>query len=336
MLEIRTIADFSALSPHHQSSIIKELKTKIRLDDWLRAENKKRTQRMRAGEVLVIKRKDIVIKARDGTDIHPSSITRCLKRVVLDCMSVEMDVVEPILDAQGGPTYDPNTEQDATQLVRKMVPYADMVEEYIDPRLQKIFDTGTAWHKVMQGYGYRGAWGPGENYEDEVPIDPYERDEGGDIINDIAERYGVKGAVDGVIDPYIVEVPGIGTVGIRVIHEYKTINSNGYKNLNKPKTDHKWQATVYSKMLDIPVVVYFYTNKDTQQDTDFPVPFDQHLWATIEEKINLANSYSSAGLMPDWSLTAAVLNPRECTECGYCKMCDPPQPEVKKLTARRR
>jgi len=109
MLEIRTIDDFAALAPHHQSAILKELKTKMRLDDWLRAENKKRTERMRSGEVITIPRKDLVIRARDGTDIHPSSITRCLKRVVMDCMTVPTDVPHYILNERGEQVLDQAT-----------------------------------------------------------------------------------------------------------------------------------------------------------------------------------------------------------------------------------
>lgn len=329
MLEIKTISDFSALSSHHQSAILKELKTKLRLDDWLRAENSKTTERLREGTVVTIKRKDIVILPRDGTDIHPSSITQCLKRVVLDCSSVLMYIDEPVLDSENNPIVDPGTNQPLTAKVERMVPYATLVTEYIDPRLRRIFDNGSAWHKVMQGYGYRGAWGE-NNYQDEVPIDPDELNEAGEIINPTAERYGVKGAVDAVVDPYIINVANLGNIAIRVMHEYKTINSNGFKNLTKPKTDHKWQATVYSKMLDIPVTVYVYTNKDTQQDVDFPVPFDVHLWSIIKEKISKVRHYADNNLMPPWEETSAVLEPSACKNCGYLSICKPPQQAVKK------
>jgi hypothetical protein len=335
MLEINTIADFDALSGPHRSAILKELKTKIRLEDWHRAQNKKRARRSRLKQVITIPRDPIVIRPRDGTDIHPSSVTRCLKRIWMDCTSIEMDIEEIAYDERGDPRTDPLNGNPITEIKRRMVPYSDLVEENIDPRLQMIFDTGSAWHKVMQGYGHKGAWGPRKNYSDEVEIDPDAKDENGEIINPLAEKFWVKGACDGVVAPYFVTVPGLGKVAIRVIHEYKTINSNGYKNLSKPKSDHMWQATVYAKMLDIPVAIYLYTNKDNQQTADFPVAFDHHLWAKIEEKIVRVQWYVENNQCPPWEETAAVLNARECTECGHFKLCSPPQQSVKKLTARR-
>lgn len=335
MLEIRTIADFDALSPHHKSAILKELKTKIRLEDWHRANNKKRARRARLKHVITIPRDPIVIRPRDGTDIHPSSVTRCIKRIWLDCTSVEMDIEEIVYDERGDPRIDPTNGNPVTEIKRRMVPYSELTEENIDPRLQMIFDTGSAWHGVMQGYGHKGAWGPRKHYSDEVPIDPDERNEEGEIINAMAEKYWIKGAVDGVIDPYLMTVPGIGDVAIRVIHEYKTINSNGYKNLSQPKSDHKWQATVYSKMLDIPIVIYMYTNKDNQQMADFPVAFDHHLWAKIEEKILRVQWYVENNTPPPWEETDAVLNPRACGDCGHNRNCNPPQPKAKSGIRRR-
>ena len=148
--------------------------------------------------------------------------------------------------------------------------------------------------------------------------------------------YWIKGHVDALIDPYVITVPGIGNVAIRIVHEYKTINSNGYRSLtNKPKSDHVWQATIYSMMLDAPIVVYIYTNKDNCQQADFPIPFDYNLWAKIEEKIRKIQYYVEAKMAPPWEETNAVLSPRECIECPYLKLCEPPQSAVQKLTARR-
>ena len=301
-----------------------------------RANHQQRARRKSLKQLITIPRHPIVRRPRDGTDIHPSSITRCIKRIWMDCTSIEMDIEEIVYDERGDPRIDPANGNPITEIKHRMVPYADLTEEHIDPRLQMIFDTGTAWHGVMQGYGHKGAWGPRKNYSDEVPIDPDERYEEGEIVNPTAEKYWIKGAVDGVVDPYLMDVPGIGKVAIRVIHEYKTINSNGYKNLTKPKSDHKWQATVYSKMLDIPIVVYLYTNKDNQQIADFPVAFDQHLWAKIEEKILAVQWYVENNQVPPWEVTAAVLNHRECSECGHNRLSNPLKTEVKKLTSRRR
>lgn len=346
MLEINTIQDFDNLNSHHRSAILKELKTKIRLEDWLRGQNNARNKRKRLrlanpkarAVEYVIEGTDKEVTARDGSDIHPSQITKCLKKIWMDCMDVEMDVPVYARDDNGRLVYadkgDP--EPVITEYRRDRVPYYLLAEEYIEPRLQMIFDMGHAWHDVIQGYGKRGAWGPKKNYHEEVAIDPDASGVDGDIINSMAELYWIKGAVDAVISPYYLEVPGMGKVAIRVIHEYKTINSNGYSKLTKPKPDHMWQASIYSAVLDIPIVVYIYTNKDNCQMADFPVAFDHGLWQTIEAKIRKVQHLVNTNSVPDWSETSAVKNPRECAGCGYLKLCQPPQPEVAKLSARRR
>ena len=345
MLEIKTIQDYYELSPHHQSAILKELKTKIRLEDWLRLQNEKRKRKRRlmvSSNIFlkrpeyVIEREDIVAKPRDGSDIHPSQIHKCVKKIWMDCSFIEMDVPVFQRDDSDGLVYDSNKEPVVVGTEKAMVPYYLLGEEYIDPRLQMIFDMGHAWHDKMQGYGARGAWGPKKNYRDEVAIDPDEKDEQGNIVNPRAEQYWIKGAVDGVLDPYLINVSGLGKVAIRVLHEYKTINSNGYKNLSKPKSDHMWQATIYSMALDVPIVVYVYTNKDNCQLADFPVPFDRNLWAKIEAKIRKVQHYVEGHIVPPWEETSAVLSPRECMECPYVKLCQPPQSAVKKLTAQAR
>ena len=111
---------------------------------------------------------------------------------------------------------------------------------------------------------------------------------------------------------------------IRVIHEYKTINSNNYSKLTKPKSEHRWQATIYSAVFDAPIVVFLYVNKDNCQLADFTIPFDGGLWKEICDKIGVVQHYLGADRMPAWEHTSAVRNPSECSECPYRKVCKPP------------
>lgn len=312
MLEILTINDFQILTPPQQSAILKEMKTKTRLDSYLQGLNKKKKKNIgsrapfwvschhckgsgRPGEIKII--------PRDNTDIHPSSIIRCIKKLWFDCSTYDW------VDPQTG--------------VVSQKSWADLGVDNVHPRLRRIFDFGSAWHEVIQGYGSRGAFGPKKNYLPELKIDP---DNG---YCNRAEALWIKGAVDAVLDPYVLEVPGMGTVAIRIIHEYKTINSRGYGLLKKPKTDHVWQAAIYSYVLDIPIVVYIYLNKDNQQMSEFALPFNQPLWTTIEEKIEYVQELVETKQSPPWEKTSAVLTPSECTECPYLQYCQPPQQAVK-------
>lgn len=177
----------------------------------------------------------------------------------------------------------------------------------------------------MQSYGKGGAWGDSKLYHPEATIDPDAMTFDGQPVHELATQLWIKGHVDAVIDRYVIDnVPGIGPVSIRLVHEYKTINGNGYSKLTRPLAKHKMQATIYAAVFDIPIVVYFYTNKDDNKMADFPVPFDHTIWNEVVAKITQVQHYVNNGLVPPWELTSAVKNQAECMECGYRKTCQPP------------
>lgn len=253
MLIINTIQDFQALSTQQQSEILRSLRTNDRLDSFLIAQNNPKKVEphwvpCKGCEGGKCKRCNpqypgwhwLEPHARDNSDIHPSQIEKCLKYLVLCCSG-----------------------------------YAEYHEERIDPRLRRIFDMGHAWHNVIQGYGRKGAWCAPEDYLSEEPIDPDEAAFDGTPILPVASEYWIKGSVDALITKYYIKCPTLGDVCIRLIHEYKTINHNGYESLKRPKPEHKKQATIYSAVFNVPIVVYIYTDKDNCQMADFPVPFDQ-------------------------------------------------------------
>ena len=309
MLELNTIAAFQALPANLQGEVQKALKTKDRLEEYLRSLNTK------AGQSTVIQEwrpcphciKDKpgtcrhceptghpgwiwVSDGRDSSDIHPSQINKCLKALWFSCVGEQ-----------------------------------DQLEEYVDPRLRMIFDIGSAWHDTVQRYGRKGAWCAPEHYHPEYRIDPDALNPDKTPVLPLAHRYWIKGSADAVIDRYICNnVPGLGDVAVRLVHEYKTINSNGYEKLTRPKPEHKFQATIYAAVFDIPIVVYLYTNKDNCQTTDFPVPFDHMIWNEVATKIDQVQNYVNTEQTPPWEETSATKNPRECMECGYRKLCAPP------------
>lgn len=308
MLVINTINEFLALPTNLRDEIQKAIRAKDRLDTFLRSQNKRVGQERPVvaphweeckkckpfGQPGWVWKEEHV---RDNSDIHPSQIDKCIKALYYAC-----------------------TGQD------------DQLEEFIEPRLQQLFDLGSAWHLVMQGYGKRGAWCDPEAFHPEATIDPDAKTFDGIAVHDLAEKYWIKGHVDAVIDRYVLDaVPGIGPVTIRLVHEYKTINSNGYSKLTRPKPEHKKQATIYAAVLDIPIVVYMYTNKDDNKMADFPVPFDHTIWNEVVAKVIGVQSYVNTNQEPPWEVTSAVKNPSECGECGYRKLCQPP---LKQLSGR--
>jgi CRISPR/Cas system-associated exonuclease Cas4 (RecB family) len=228
-------------------------------------------------------------QGRDGRDVHPSQIHKCLKVLYYACAG-----------------------------------YAGYAEEKVDPRLRMIFDLGSGWHEVMQRYGKRGAWNDPKHYFPETKIDPDALTFDGKPVLPLAERYWIRGSADALLEQYLITVPGIGDASIRLVHEYKTINSNQYSKLTRPKPEHKYQATMYSAVFNVPIVVYMYTNKDNCQMADFPVAFDNGIWNEITQKIDRVQYFVENEIVPPWEETSATLQPSECHECGFLRICSPP------------
>jgi hypothetical protein len=305
MLVVNTIQEFMILPMVVQTEILRSIKAKDRLDSFLRSMNN--TPMAPAGWVpckhclpgqpgkcghCPADTPGYIWREveRDNSDIHPSQIDKCLKYLVLCCSG-----------------------------------YADQHEEFVDPKLRMIFDIGSAWHTVMQRYGKQGAWCDPGHYHPEAPIDPDALTFDGRPALPIAQQYWIRGSADALLDYYTVTVPGVGPVALRIIHEYKTINSNGFDKLIRPKPEHKKQATIYSAVFDVPVVVYLYTNKNNCQTIDFPVPFDYTIWQEITAKIGKVQYYVDGGYTPPWEETSAVLSPSDCDGCPLQKACQPPK-----------
>lgn len=298
MIVIDSIRSFMSLAPQHQEELVKALRTKDRLEAWLKNQNGRKKKlpvvsdtpgwhqcKACAGHPGWVPEE----QQRDDSDIHPSQIHKCLRFLWYSCNG-----------------------------------YADQLDEFISPQLRMIFDMGHNWHHIIQGYGLKGAWGDC-GYEPELEIDPDQLDAEGRPRLYLANQLWIKGHADAILPRYFVpQVPGLGDVLVKVVHEYKTISSGGYQKLNKPKPEHKWQAMIYAAVFDAPIVVYLYTNKDNCQMADFPVPFDGRLWQDIERKILEVQNWTDAGQPPDFSISAAVKNPSECRECGFRKICNPP------------
>ncbi len=316
MLELNTIADFQQLPFDLQANVQKALRTKDRLEDYLRGLNKKPGDTTKPSHQAkwepcrhCVPNSPGTCKhcakhghpgwvwheaSRNDADIHPSQIHKCLKA-----------------------------------LYYAVAGYSQHAEEFVDARLRMIFDIGSAWHDTVQRYGRDGAWCKPEHYKTEPEIDPDAVGPDGQPILPLAAYYRVRGHADAIIDRYECQnVPGLGDISVRVVHEYKTMNSGQYEKLTRPKPEHKWQANIYAAAFNIPVVVYLYTNKDNCYTTDFPLPFDTAIWNEIAQKMERVKYFADAKQDPPWEETSAINNRRECEDCGYRKICGPTQAQL--------
>jgi hypothetical protein len=295
MLTINTISEFQSLHVSHQEEVLRGIRAKDRLDTFLLSLNKAPPPEEPHWVKCHKCHPDYPgwhwkeQHVRDNSDIHPSQIDKCLKYLVLCCSGV-----------------------------------AEHHEEVVNPQLRMIFDIGHAWHHVMQTYGRKGAFCEPQYYHPEEPIDPDAVTFDGHPALPIANEFWIRGSADALIDQYQLSTPSLGDVSIRLIHEYKTIKSTQYEKLTRPKPEHKKQATIYSAVFNVPVVVYLYTNKDNCQLADFPVPFDNGIWNDIVQKVRLIQHHTDSGQMVPWEHTSALLAPNECTQCGLRKVCKPP------------
>lgn len=174
-----------------------------------------------------------------------------------------------------------------------------------DFRRELIFALGTQVHLMFQNYGRRGAWGP--HYKDEVRIS--------EDLQQIAYDLFLEGSADAENILVIEDIPGAPIYEVGIIHEYKSINEKGFKELTGPKPEHMLQALIYSIGLDRPVVCYLYMNKNTCALADYPVGFSSSAWSQLQNKLVAVNKFYNAGEPPPASKTY------ECRDCEFSSTC---------------
>lgn len=179
-----------------------------------------------------------------------------------------------------------------------------------EARMQLVFDLGSAVHRMFQNYGLAGAWGP--HYRKEVPITAE--------YQELAAALMLEGSADADNILIIDDIPNSPyTYEVGVVHEYKTMKSENFQKLTRPKPDHQVQAMVYSAALDRPIVCYIYMNKNDQNLADFPVEFNYDLWNKVGGKASLLKTYVDRRELPPAEVGY------HCKECGYAYQCGPYQ-----------
>jgi len=175
-----------------------------------------------------------------------------------------------------------------------------------EPRLRRIFDTGSAVHGQLQAYLAEIARRSGgtEEFTPEAFFDPDH--------NEVADAFDIAGSTDGI---YLIHDP----VQIRFGVEFKTINDAGYQKTSGPHQEHLIQGTVYQKCLDLPVMVFVYYNKNDSSMAEFVQIYDERRWDAIAQKLDmvrdLALKREEPGREDGW----------HCMNCKYKAVCKPPK-----------
>ena len=215
---------------------------------------------------------------RDGK-FHPSSISGCPTATALDLLNLSEGT---------------NTGHDAKSL--------------------RIFDLGTAIHRLLQGQyiqmgvvPYTTATVDGKEvkvYLVEVPID-------------IAE-WGMVGHVDA-----IVEIDGK-----RYVVEIKSVNSNRWAKMTGPEDHHRLQAACYVKGCEKLLngskdVIFIYYSKDTSEIKEYVVTVTDKEYNAVtnkREKITaMMTAYNTKGEIPAPSYEEA--NKPLCRYCAWKAKC---------------
>ena len=178
--------------------------------------------------------------------------------------------------------------------------------EHIEPRLRRIFDTGTMIHLQLQDYMTqicKRSDGT-EKFEDEKPIDPQ--------TSKAADLLDILSTTDGLYEIVTED-------NIRFLVEIKSINTDEFKSMSRAKEEHTVQSTFYMGCLDVPVCVILYYDKNTSAMAEYAVKFLRPLWDAIVRKLKYVRECALNDQEP----------PQEpgfhCRTCRYAHVCKPPK-----------
>lgn len=118
----------------------------------------------------------------------------------------------------------------------------------------------------------------------------------------------IKGNADAIIlKPYTKE---------RHVAELKTINSQSFRALIKPKFDHLIQVNLYMLLLNIFRGIVLYENKDTQEFKVYEVEYDTDLITPLMERMVVAHGYFQVRRLPPMTEKIEL-----CPSCPFVEEC---------------
>lgn len=176
-----------------------------------------------------------------------------------------------------------------------------------EPKLRRIFDTGSAIHLQLQLYlaQYAKKHKKTDKFEAEVSINPEN--------NAMADRYDISAHMDGA---YEFIIPAIHA---RAGLEIKTINDAGFKGTSGPHAEHLIQGTVYQACLDLPIMIFLYYNKNDSSMAEYVQVFDPQRWDAITRKLDYVREHALRQEEPEREQSFA------CRNCKYAQICKPPK-----------
>ena len=178
----------------------------------------------------------------------------------------------------------------------------------LDSRVLKIFALGHAIHELLQkDFAEAGLLKPTGDPDNpwaiEVPIEMQIRGK------------KVVGHADGIIAEHVY--------GEEAVLEAKSINSMTLSKMPEPKPEHKIQASVYSKALELGLIIYTYYGKNDSIVKEMPYRPTPGDWRVVESKadqiINMVDAYEERGEVPEPAYTAMSQPP--CKTCHLKRIC---------------
>lgn len=172
----------------------------------------------------------------------------------------------------------------------------DEVSTKVEPRIQRIFDTGTWWHTYIQMRLH--AAGILDESEAEV----------------ISRRWKISGRADGILT---LEILGFG----KVLLEIKTINNFQFGKVKfAPLPKHETQAGIYARILKVDYICYLYINKDTCEITEHILPVKKSRVNKAFEKMQYVLDSVEEETLPERVHCTSNSSPM-ALKCQYCTKC---------------
>lgn len=172
----------------------------------------------------------------------------------------------------------------------------------LPPKMQKIYDSGTALHAQLQYYMVSAAKNNGFSYTPEIGFSPKD--------SPTTFNLRVAGHADGISKGWPLK-------NRAVVWEFKTVNKNGLVRLTKPESKYIKQVHLYMMALNAPVTYVVYICKDNSEILPFMVPFDKSVAEPIIERLLRIRKCAYNLEDPEKRIASS------CRYCEFGSQCSP-------------
>lgn len=137
-------------------------------------------------------------------------------------------------------------------------------------------------------------------------------------LQPIAAYWKIYSACDGIFTFIDLDT---NEVVLRVGLEIKSEAMDGYAALKAPKFEHMRQGHLYMGCYDLPLMWFFYMNKNNQNNTKseapFLVVFQPEIWQELEQRFVEIHTHAANNTLPDRTETVV------CEFCAWNYTCEP-------------